>query len=64
MKKVSWQSAYPALVIGITASVLTVIGMLLGGKVGPIWGKRVEIIGGVVLIGIGIKILLEHLFFA
>jgi len=53
----------PAVVIGITASVLTVIGMLLGGKVGPIWGKRVEIIGGVVLIGIGIKILLEHLFF-
>ena len=51
----------PAVVIGITASILTVAGMLLGGKVGPIWGKRVEIIGGVVLIGIGVKILLEHL---
>jgi len=51
----------PAVVIGITASILTVTGMLLGGKVGPIWGKRVEIIGGVVLIGIGVKILMEHL---
>ena len=51
----------PAVVIGITASLLTVAGMLLGGKVGQIWGKRVEIIGGMVLIGIGIKILVEHL---
>ncbi|HIP38536.1 MAG TPA: manganese efflux pump [Desulfocapsa sulfexigens] len=52
----------PAVVIGITASILTVTGMVLGGKVGQIWGKRVEIIGGMVLIGIGIKILVEHLF--
>ncbi len=51
----------PALVIGITAAVLTVAGMLLGGKVGMIWGKRVEILGGLVLIGIGLKILAEHL---
>ncbi len=52
----------PAVVIGITASILTVAGMLLGGKVGQIWGKRVEIIGGMVLISIGLKILVEHLF--
>lgn len=51
----------PAVVIGITASILTVAGMMLGGKVGQIWGKRVEIIGGMVLIGIGIKILVDHL---
>ncbi|MEA3546633.1 MAG: manganese efflux pump MntP family protein [Thermodesulfobacteriota bacterium] len=51
----------PALVIGITAAILTVAGMLLGGRVGLIWGKRVEIIGGLVLIGIGLKILAEHL---
>lgn len=51
----------PALVIGITASLMTVAGMLLGGKIGSIWGKRVEIFGGLLLIGIGIKILAEHL---
>ena len=51
----------PALVIGITAAVLTVIGMLLGGRIGMIWGKRVEVIGGCVLISIGLKILIEHL---
>ena len=51
----------PALVIGITAAILTVVGMLLGGKIGMIWGKRVEVIGGLVLIAIGLKILTEHL---
>jgi len=51
----------PALVIGLTASTLTVAGMLLGAKIGMIWGKRVEVLGGVVLIGIGLKILAEHL---
>lgn len=51
----------PALVIGLVAGVLTVCGMLLGRRVGAAWGKRVEIFGGVILILIGLKILLEHL---
>lgn len=51
----------PALVIGLVAGVLTVIGMLMGGRVGDRWGSRVEIFGGCILIGIGIKILAEHL---
>lgn len=51
----------PALVIALTASTLTVTGMLMGGKIGMIWGKRVEIMGGLLLIGIGLKILTEHL---
>ncbi|BCR04488.1 putative manganese efflux pump MntP [Desulfuromonas versatilis] len=54
----------PALVIGLVAGVLTVAGMLLGRRIGGIWGKRVEVIGGVVLIGIGLKILLEHTLLA
>ena len=40
---------------------LTVTGMLLGNRIGSIWGKRVEILGGVVLICIGLKILLQAL---
>ncbi len=52
----------PAVVIGLTAAVLTVIGMLLGGRIGQIWGKRVEIIGGLILIGIGCNILYQHLW--
>ncbi len=51
----------PALVIALTASILTVVGMLMGGRIGMIWGKRVEVVGGLILIGIGLKILIEHL---
>jgi putative Mn2+ efflux pump MntP len=49
-----------ALTIGIIAFVATVIGMLLGRKVGGLVGKRVEVIGGLILIAIGIKIVIEH----
>ena len=52
---------FPALVIGLVAGVLTVVGMLLGGRIGDRWGPRVEILGGLVLISIGIKILIEHM---
>ncbi len=52
----------PSLVIGLVAGVLTVAGMLLGGRIGDRWGSRVEIFGGLVLIAIGSKILIEHLF--
>lgn len=50
----------PAAVIGVVAGMLTVFGMLLGRKLGGNWGKRVEVCGGLVLCGIGLKILLEH----
>ncbi|MBE9486450.1 MAG: manganese efflux pump [Chloroflexi bacterium] len=50
----------PALVIGLTAGILTVFGMLFGRRIGRAWGPRVEILGGLILLGIGIKILFEH----
>lgn len=50
----------PALVIGLTAGILTLTGMMLGRRLGQHWGSRVEILGGMILIGIGLKILLEH----
>ena len=52
----------PALVIGAVTGSLTTAGMLLGGRIGAIWGKRVEILGGLILIGIGVKIVIEHIF--
>ncbi len=51
----------PALVIGIVALVFSVAGVLLGDRIGRAWGSRVEILGGLVLISIGGKILFEHL---
>jgi len=50
----------PAALIGIVTATLTVVGMLLGSRVGMRFGKRVEILGGVILIGIGVKILISH----
>ncbi len=51
----------PALVIGLVASTLTIIGLLLGDRFGKRWGPRAEIVGGVILIIIGLKILAEHM---
>jgi len=52
---------YPALVIGVVAALFTMIGMMLGRRVGAMWGQRMEIFGGVLLCCLGIKILIEHL---
>ncbi|MCE5306881.1 MAG: manganese efflux pump MntP family protein [Acidobacteriales bacterium] len=51
----------PALVIGIVAASFTSVGMVIGRRVGSIWGERVTVLGGLILIGIGIKIVIEHL---
>jgi manganese efflux pump family protein len=51
----------PAVVIGIVAACLTTIGMIVGKRLGSVWGKRVEVLGGLILIGIGLKIVIEHL---
>ena len=53
---------FPSLIIGLVAGALTVAGMLMGKRFGDRWGARVEILGGCVLIGIGLRILVEHLF--
>ncbi|MDH3360053.1 MAG: manganese efflux pump MntP family protein, partial [Desulfobulbaceae bacterium] len=55
----------PALIIGIVASLLTVIGLRLGCLVGASsnLGSRAEIAGGIVLIGIGLNILHQHAVF-
>jgi manganese efflux pump family protein len=50
----------PSLVIGVVCAAFTVIGMSIGWRVGRAWRRRVEMIGGLVLIAIGVKIVLEH----
>lgn len=51
---------FQAIVIGIVAALFTIGGMLLGRRIGAFWGKRVEVFGGIILCGIGIKIVIEH----
>jgi putative Mn2+ efflux pump MntP len=52
---------YPSIIIGIVAFLMTATGMYFGERLGKIVGKRVEILGGAILIGIGVKILIEHM---
>lgn len=52
----------PAVVIGVVAAAFTVVGMALGRRIGSIWGQRVEVTGGLILLGIGVRILVEHVF--
>jgi manganese efflux pump family protein len=49
-----------SLVIAVTSAALSLLGLLLGGKLGEKFGERMELIGGLILIGIGIRILLSH----
>jgi putative Mn2+ efflux pump MntP len=52
---------YPGIVIGIVACTFTAAGLHLGKRLGTVFGKRMEVAGGLVLIGIGGKILFDHL---
>jgi putative Mn2+ efflux pump MntP len=52
---------YPAAVIGVVAFGMTVLGARLGPVLGRLAGRRAELAGGLVLIGIGIKIVIDHL---
>lgn len=54
---------FAASVVGIVAFVFSFGGTYIGNKCGNLFGNKSEIIGGVVLMGIGVKILIEHLFF-
>jgi putative Mn2+ efflux pump MntP len=51
----------PVVVIGSVTFVLCLAGVYIGDMFGHFFEKKIEIFGGVVLIGIGLKILLEHL---
>lgn len=52
---------YPSLVIGIVTASLSLTGLLIGHRLGETFGKRMEIVGGIVLIGIGLRVLVSHL---
>jgi putative Mn2+ efflux pump MntP len=51
----------PALVIGAVSAIFSFAGVLLGNRLAEHFDERVEILGGIILIGIGLRILLEHL---
>ena len=54
---------FAASVIMIITFIISTIGVFIGKSVGKVFKEKAEIFGGIILIGIGIKILIEHLFF-
>lgn len=53
----------PALIIGSITFVLSLAGVYIGDYFGHLFENRLEIAGGLILLGIGTKILIQHLFF-
>jgi manganese efflux pump family protein len=50
-----------ALIIGVMAFSISNLGFYLGRKAGDTLGKRAKFIGGLILIGIGLRVLISHL---
>lgn len=53
--------AIALVLIGIATFVLSALGGFVGGRLGAHLGNKLEVLGGVALIGIGTKILVDHL---
>jgi putative Mn2+ efflux pump MntP len=51
----------PSVVIGVVAFAFTAAGVIVGSRVGRSLGRWPEVVGGLVLLAIGLKILVEHL---
>ncbi len=52
---------FPVAIIGSITFCLCVGGVYVGKKIGHLFKDKLELVGGIVLIGIGLKILIEHL---
>ena len=50
-----------AIVIGIVTFILSLLGVKIGNKFGDRFGAKAELAGGIILVLLGTKILLEHL---
>jgi putative Mn2+ efflux pump MntP len=51
----------PIVVIGIVTFLLSFLGVFVGDRSGQFFENKIKIVGGLILIGIGIRILVEHL---
>lgn len=53
--------AMTAAVVGIVTALISAVAVLIGSRYGSLLGEWIEIIGGIVVIGIGLNILASHL---
>ncbi len=52
---------YPAIVIGVVCAALSVLGLALGHRLGCAFGKRMEVVGGLILVLIGLRVVISHI---
>ena len=52
----------PVIIIGLVTWGFSSIGLLAGDKLGGKFGKRMEVLGGLILLGIGIRVVITHIF--
>lgn len=52
---------FASIVIAVITLGLSLVGLLAGGGLGERFGKRMEVLGGLLLVGIGVRILVSHL---
>ena len=52
---------YPSVMIGVITSAMSLTAIAMGKRLGTLFGKRMEIAGGVILLGIGLRILIVSL---
>ncbi len=52
---------FPVAVIGMVTFVFSYVGVLFGCALGKFFGGKIKAVGGLILIGIGLKVLLDHL---
>ena len=53
---------YISIIIGVVAAAMTLAGMAFGRLLGMKFGRGMAFVGGLILIGIGVKILIEHIY--
>lgn len=51
----------PVLIIGVVTFVISIAGVVIGHRCGEYLGQKFEFLGGLILIGMGVRILLSHL---
>ncbi len=51
----------PIIIIGFVTFIMSFIGVFVGKKVGHFFERKIEFVGGLILIAIGAKIFIEHL---
>lgn len=54
---------YSASIIGAITAVVCLPAVFLGKKTGDILSDKAELLGGLILVGIGVKIFIQHVFF-